>query len=364
MSQVRPGHRVPIWRRIRFASWAIAVTLLVAACGGESIDSPDTTAATAPAPSAPIPGDCGQPTALFPVAAVLNETPGTCREWVERSYGRAVNASTASATIWSRRTEDGTALVVGATHTLGLGWFGDPDTAVPESMVDPGDMTGVPRLFLIRPDGSGPDDLASPWFGLYNAAIVAERNNNLLHDLLPREDFYVAVTDSQKLDVSGLPPVVAPIVRAEVPLHDPAGATTADETWAEAVPGDLVLLLGYPNATGELTAGVGRVLTDTQAEQAVTRLAALGDVEGNIEYDADVEMIILGEAVAGMSGGAVVDRDGRLVGVLVRATDHHDGVQYVRAVRMSWVALRVAAVFGELSPADQLAVRGYLEITN
>jgi hypothetical protein len=132
---------------------------------------------------------------------------------LDKSYGRVVRGSTGSATIWSRRTGYGTALVVGAVHTLGLGWFGAADAAVTESLVDPGDLVGVPRLFLIRSDGSGPDDFASPWFGLYNPAIAAGRNNNLLQDVLPHEDFYVAVVDSQKLDVSGLPPIVEPIIK-------------------------------------------------------------------------------------------------------------------------------------------------------
>jgi len=341
----------------------VALSILVAACSAGATGSATTTA-TILATSAPTPVACDAPTPLFPVAAVRDGPAGSCQEWIERSQGRTVNATTGSATIWSRRSEYGTALVVGAVHTLGLGWFGEADSPVTESMVNPGDLVGVARLFLIRPDGSGPDDLASPWFGLYNPAIGAERNNNLLQDVLPREDFYVAVMDSQKLDVSGLPPTVEPIIRAEVPLYDPAGVTTTAPTWADAVAGELVLLLGYPNATGELTASVGRVLSDDEAGQTVARLADLGDVEGSIACDAEVELIIQGESVVGMSGGAVIDQDGRLIGILVRATDVYEGVQYVRAVRMRWVTSRLAAVLDDLSPADQRAIRGYLEPTN
>jgi len=285
-------------------------------------------------------------------------------EWVDRSYGRAVLGSTGSAAIWTRRTEYGAALIVGAVHTLGLGWFGPADTTVAESMVNPGDQIGIPRLFLIRPDGSGPDALASPWFGLYNPAIAAGRNNNLLFDVLPREDFYVAVADSQKLDVSGLPPPVEPIILEEVPLYDPAGVTRTNPTWTDPVAAELVLLFGYPQKSGELTASVGRVLTDGEAERAVTELAGLGDPEGSLPYEAGVEMIIRGESVAGMSGGPVVDKNGRLVGILVRATDMHDGTQYVRAVRMSYVVSRLAEAVDGLGPADREAIRPYLESTN
>ena len=269
--------------------------------------------------------------------------------------------STGSVSVWSRRTQHGTAVIVGAVHTLGQGWFGPADTAVAEAIVDPSSQMGVPRLFLLLPDGSGPDPLASPWFGLYNPSIAAERNNNRMQDVLPREDFYVAATDRQKLDVSGLPPVPERIVHGQVPLYDPLNTTAIAPTFAETQPGVLVLVLGYPNETGELTAGVGRVLSDDDASRAVDELAALGDPEGSIAYDAEAEMIIEGAAMAGMSGGPVVDEQGRLVGVLVRATSDHQGVQYVRAVRMSYVADRVAAAFDALPLDTQRAIAGYLE---
>jgi len=235
---------------------------------------------------------------------------------------------------------------------------------VAESMVNPGDEIGIPRLFLIRPDGSGPDELATPWFGLYNPTIAAERNNNLLQDVLPREDFYVAVADSQKLDVSGFPPPVEPIIREEVPLYDPAGVTRTDPTWTDPVEGELVVLFGYPQTTGELTASIGRVLTDGEAERAVTELAGLGDPEGSLPYEADTEMIIRGESVAGMSGGPVVNKNGLLVGILVRATGMHDGTQYVRAVRLSYVVSRLAEALDNLGPADREALQRYLEPIN
>ena len=352
-------------RAHRLALPALSLTtalLVLAGCGGGAAPDPmDTTTATTPATSSPAITDCDGPTPLAPVTRFLDTAPQPCRVWVDAAYGRVVNATTGSATVWSRRTEHGTALVVGAVHTLGLGWLGAADTAVSESLQNPAETMGIPRLFLIRSDGSGLENLASPWFGLYNPAIAAERNNNLLHDLLPREDFYVAVADSQKLDVSGLPPPVAPLTRAEVPLYDPTGATTSATTWAHAVAGELVLLVGYPNSSGELTASIGRVLSDDESGQTITQLAALGDVEGDIAYDADVEMMIQGRAVAGMSGGAAFDRGGRLVGILVRATDEHEGVQHVRAVRMSWVVERLEAAFTDLDSTTQSAIADFIE---
>ena len=343
-----------------------AVALLVAACSSGAADGnrAPTTATVGIIPSTSTvgpPEGCDDVTPLFSVEVVLDGAGGTCRQWVDRSFGRAVRGSTGSASIWSRRSEHGTALVLGAVHSLGLGWLGPADTAVMESIVNPEDQIGVPRLFLILPDGSGPDPLASPWFGLYNPTIAAGRNNNYLQDLLPREDFYIAVTDSQKLDVSKFAPAVEPIVREDVPLYDPAAVTTTIPTWADAVGGDLLLLLGYANETGALSASVGRVRNHDEATRAVAILAALGDPEGSIPYDAEAEMIVEGEAVAGMSGGPAVDEEGRLVGILVRATDVHDGVQYVRVVRMSYVVSRLAAALEGLDFRAQQAMEGFLE---
>ena len=53
---------------------------------------------------------------------------------------------------------------------------------------------------------------------------------------------------------------------------NPAGVTTSDPTWVNAVGGELVLLLGYPNDTRELTASIGRVLSDDEAVRAVATL--------------------------------------------------------------------------------------------
>ena len=121
------------------------------------------------------------------------------------------------------------------------------------------------------------------------------------------------------------------------------------------------MLLGYPNDTGELSAAIGRVLSDEEAEGAVARLAEWGDAEGAIPYEADVEAMIEAEAAPGMSGGPVVDREGCLVAALVRASEVHDGVQYVRAVRLSWVSSRLEAAFLELSPEAQERISGFLE---
>ena len=104
---------------------------------------------------------CNEVTPLFLVGDALTQSGELCQDWLQISYGRVINGTTGSATVWSRRSEFETGVIVGAVHTLGLGWLGPADTEVAESFSDPAKQIGVPRLFLVRADGSGTDDLAS-----------------------------------------------------------------------------------------------------------------------------------------------------------------------------------------------------------
>ncbi|MFC2062682.1 hypothetical protein ACFLS8_01865, partial [Chloroflexota bacterium] len=135
-------------------------------------------------------------------------------------------------------------------------------------------------------------------------------------------------------------------------------------TYADVNSGDAVVLMGYPQVgklAGMLAASVGRVLSDTEAEDAIKELAALGDEEGGIAYDPEVEMIIEGHSVVGMSGGGVYDQSGRQVGILVRASDEYGGKQYIRAVRMTYLVASLMAAYEALSDTERAVVRPYLE---
>ncbi len=147
-------------------------------------------------------------------------------------------------------------------------------------------------------------------------------------------------------------------------IFDPFGLTTVAPTAADVTPDDSVLLVGYPQAdefAGRLAMNIGRVLTDTEAEAAIEELAALGDEEGGIAYDPEVEMLIDGHSVVGMSGGGVYDRSGSLVGILVRGSYEYEGKQYVRAVRMTYVITSLMAAYEALSDSEKATVRPYFE---
>ena len=347
-------------RTVRLA--LVIASMVVPACSGGSDTAPSSSATpTSVMTQPPVVVTCDEATGLFEVDAVWTAEDHPCGAWLDAAIGRAIRGSTGSATLWTRRTPHGTALVVGAVHTLGEGWFGPAGSDIDEALMDPGGQVGIPRLHLMLADGTGPDTLASPLFMLYRPAIAAERTGNRMQDVLPREDFYVGVADAQKIAMEGPVATPKPIVLGPLELLDPAGSTTATETWAEPASGDLVMMLGFPHETGRLTGSVGRLLGDDEAAAAVAMLAEIGDSEGEVPFEADVELMVQGAAIAGMSGGPVVDTTGRLVGVLVRASDEHDGVQYVRAVRMSHVVDRLGELFAGLAEGDRVAIAEYLE---
>jgi hypothetical protein len=161
-----------------------------------------------------------------------------------------------------------------------------------------------------------------------------------------------------------LPGTPAPLKHESPVIFDPSDLTTVAPTAADVLPGDSVLLMGYPREgdfAGMLAACIGRVLSDLEAEAAIEELAALGDEEGAIAYDPEVEMIVEGDSVVGMSGGGVYDRGGSLVGVLERASYEYDGKQYVRVVRMTFVVDRINSAFEALSDSEKDMVSPYLE---
>jgi hypothetical protein len=147
-------------------------------------------------------------------------------------------------------------------------------------------------------------------------------------------------------------------------LYDPDDVTLTEPTFAEVGGGDVVLVLGYPQAgphAGVFAGSVGRVLGEEEAHAAIDMLQDAGDEEGAIAYDPAAEMLLEARASVGMSGGGVFDVAGRQVGVLVRASDVHDGRQIVRAVRMTHIVIAVEKAFNLLDAATQAAVEPFME---
>ncbi len=315
----------------------------------------------------PLPSVCAPSDTLLEVFSTLDQTDHPCRDWIDETHGRVARSSNASAAIWSRSTEAGSALLVSAVHTLGVGWFGPRGTEIQAELRDPSEETGVVRLRYVAPEGGALDEDASPLFDFFNLPTPADQNNNFFQDILPRYDAFVAVVDNQKLQTGLLAPQPEPLHLAPPDIYDPLQRTTTAPTFTGVDPGDLVMAVGFPAEgafAGEMTASIGTVLDDTEIARVLQMLADVGDVEGFIEYDPEAEFIYRGPAAGGMSGGGVFDEDAVLVGVLVRASDPLDGVQYVRAVRMTYLVGELNATFDALPDERKDDIGAYVDSAN
>ena len=346
----------------------IAIVLILSACNGDTTPPVTTTPSvtTTPLPTTTPPTVCQPVTPLFSVVEVISDQDHPCWEWVFKLQGRVTKNSGQSASVWSLRTKAGTALIVSALHTLGEGYLGPGGSLIEERLRDPAEIPGATRIFLVKGEDGSVDSLASVLFILYNPEVPPEQSGNHLRDILPRHDFFVGVIDSQKVVMEPLPNEPAPLRHEPPVIFDPLNLTTVAPTYGYADSGDPVILLGYPQAgdfAGILAASIGRVLSDEEAEEAIKELGTLGDEEGGITCDPEVEMIIEGHAVVGMSGGGVYDQAGSQVGILVRASDEHGGKQYIRAVRMTYLVTSLMAAYEALSDTERAAVGPYLELT-
>jgi len=372
---MKSSHIPKRWRVYGFLSLAVAFIFFILACGESAIPTPTpmptptaTLSSTAiPTATPDSPKRLCQPvTPLFSVVEVISDQDHPCWEWVYKLQGRVTKNSQQSASVWSLRTEAGTALVVSALHTLGQGYLGPGGSLIEERLRDPAEEPGATRIFLVKDKDGSVDSLASVLFILFNPEVPPEQSGNFLLDILPRHDFFVGVIDSQKVVMEPLPGEPAPLRHEPPVILDPSDLTTVAPTYADVNPGDAVVLIGYPQAdhlAGMLAASIGRVLSDPEAEDTIKELAALGDEEGGIAYDPEAEMVIEGHSVVGMSGGGVYDRAGKQVGILVRASNEYDGKQYVRAVRMTFVVARLLSAYEALSDTERAAVSPYLELT-
>jgi len=300
------------------------------------------------------------------VAEVLADPDHACHIWVDMVQSRGVRVdSGGSASLWSRRTTYGTGLLATAAHVLSpcSALLGEVDGDCPEMLVDPKNSRAAALIRLAQPGGGPPISQLTAHFELYNPFVP---EGQFWSPLGPsRYDLTIYAVDNQTFQVWDTDAVPEPIHDEALQLHDPYGVTTAEETWGSAEPGMKVLLLGFPTnenyVPAELAVSVGLVLDDDAAHNAILMLAAAGDEEGLIPYDAEAEFLFEGHASNGMSGGGVYDKDGRQLGIAVRTSFLETGPQYVRAVRMSYVTAKIQAKLENLSPSEQAAIVPYLE---
>lgn len=300
---------------------------------------------------------------LASVAATVGNSSHLCRDWVRAVYGRVAQSGGASAVIWSLDTQASTGLLVSAVHTLGEGFFGAPHTAVAAKFYDASAQAGISRINLLSTNNAVPNARTSPMFLLFHPDIPAAETGHQLTRIRPEHDFYLAALDSQLLKTYPMQ-LPAPLLQSPPVIFDPAGRAKLPPTFAEAKPGKALLLLGFPMTgpvAGSLAYNVAVTLSDAQALAAVRALRNAGDEEGSLAYQPEAEVMVRGAALAGMSGGAAFDGQGRLVGILVRASGVVGGVQYVRIVRTTYIREYLKSRSASLSPGLKAAVAPFFE---
>lgn len=343
-----------------------AAMIVVGTAGCPSAQTAPASPSPAPVAStpAPLPADCGAPHGVFSVSTALAAPDHDCSPWLKRTVGRVLRSGGMSGVVWTTDVEAEVGILLSAVHTLGEGWFARAGQVAPVTLKDPSEGSGVVRLEL--PTATGElSGTQAPLFMMFQPGIPAEQTGDKLHRIEPRHDFFVAAMDGQRFPLGGdgnhLGAAAGPLQSTPPQLSDPDGLL--GRSHRDAKPGERVLMLGYPNHgphAGKLAGSVGVVLDAGQVQGAMEELRAAGDEEGNLAYAPEVEHIVRGTAVPGMSGGGVFDVDGHLVGVLVRGSTETQPPGYVRFVRLSFITGELSAAISALPDASRKALARYL----
>ena len=274
---------------------------------------------------------------LIKIEDALSGDNQNIKSILEKVRGSVGKRGPGSKTIWSRKNDYGLGIYVSANHVLGIeGWGNKTEEFVDLTTTNNG-------IFLTSklPPTTGSiefDDSLVADFPFYHSNISTSATNTTL---VPEEDFYVGVVDNQKIKES-LFSVYPEMVQTNTPLfmYDPYNRTKENKTWDEAVPDEYAILVGYPHDVENYPNGAvlySKILTDTEAEQAIIKLKDAGDAEGNISYKKDVEFFVHGKGISGMSGGGVFNSQGQCLGIMVRASNTNGAPEIIRVIRIAFI---------------------------
>jgi hypothetical protein len=243
-----------------------------------------------------------------------------------------------SKVIWSRKNDTGLGLYLSANHVVGIDSWPTYDEAYVDLTIDRTGIFNNSHLLNASGDLNLLNELIAD-FPLYHPSIPTNIINTTI---LPENDFYLGVIDNQRMINDGLDFIFYPeIIQTNTPLtmYDPQNRTLSEKTWAEAVDGEQIMVVGYPQNMENYPNGavsIGNIFTDSDAVEMVNLLFQHGDEEGDIPYNAEVEFLVDARVVGGMSGGGVFNAEGQLLGIMVRGTEINDQ-PIVRVVRVSYI---------------------------
>ncbi|MCL3782227.1 serine protease [Prolixibacteraceae bacterium JC049] len=264
-----------------------------------------------------------------------------------------------SKVIWSRKNTSGLGIYVSANHVINLNNWNSRN----EGFIDPAKINWGVFVGSKIPPVSGKISLGntlSASFPFYHPQIPASATNTTI---LPANDFYIGIIDNQKVIDNGLGQSPS-LLQTKTPLemYDPNNRTKMAQTWASVTPGDTIVALGYPQNKNSYPNGAvssGTIYSDNDAENIITKLKLAGDEEGNIPYNSDVEFIAKAKGVAGMSGGGVFNKEGQLIGIMVRATKLNNE-PILRVVRLSYIRSKIITFYNTLSSSDRTKFSFYI----
>jgi hypothetical protein len=307
--------------------------------------------------SVPLPVDSS---GLMKIEDVLKGNDPQLIDLLNTVRGSVGKRGPGSKTIWSRKNDFGLGLYISANHVYGLSSWQSRRT---EYFDLASENPGIFETSQIPP-ANGNSELGSTLiadFPLMHFDISPLATNSTI---LPSEDFYLGIIDNQRVEQGPFPKYPG-MVQKNTPLqlYDPDNRTKADQTWTIPMSGENALLVGYPQDVQNYPNGAvafGKIMSDAEAEAAISKLQIAGDSEGNIPYNSAVEFLVEARGLAGMSGGGVFNSAGQLLGIMVRSSDVENAPKIIRVVKTSHIKAKVMNFYSSLSQADKDKLRPYI----
>lgn len=300
-----------------------------------------------------------QKTSLIKIEDAITHSNTDFANLVNNIRGSIGTNGSGSKVIWSKKNDYNLGLFVSANHVYGI-------SSWPSLNEDFIDITSINNgIFLgskMPPINGNPvfsDELIAN-FGLYHPEIPSNATNT---SILPENDFYLGIIDNQRI-IDNVLANYPSLVQTSIPLQifDPQNRTLSSQTWAEPNVGEEVIAIGYPQDKTAYPNGAvskGKIYSNTEAEKIILLLNQNNDTEGNIPYNHEVEFLANIHAVSGMSGGGVFNADGRLLGIMVRATTLNQE-PILRVVKMSYIIKKLNNFYNTLSVSDKNKIMPFI----
>ena len=294
------------------------------------------------------------------IEEILNGNDQDLINLLNKVRGSVGRRGAGSKTIWSRKNDYGLGLYISANHVYNIsGW----NSRNAQFFDLSSENLGIFETSQIPPiNGSialGNTLIAD--FPLMHFNISSGAINKTL---LPIEDFYLGIIDNQRAEQGPLPKYPELIkTSAPLQLYDPENRTRANQTWNTSIAGEKVIAVGYPQDNTNYPNGAvayGKILSDTEATQAIQKLKSAADAEGDIAYNSSAEFFVEAQAIAGMSGGGVFNSDGQLLGIMVKASDNENAPKIIRVVKVSYIISTMKDFYNSLSETDKSKIKPFI----